>query len=185
MSQGGGGGVQRNRVFSMLSQISPRPIRGDTALQILTHFSKGYPDKWKWNESSFRQILCTYRLNWARKTSWLRWAEWGDTALQTQDSKFQPWRSETEQATSLSRRLPTILSFTSRWGRTAETGTRTPSSSVKGSSANPYPRAPAQLRKEPNRQVKIYLQHPFNCQWIVLANTMHPPNAISMLTHCL
>ena len=25
MSQGGGGGVQRNRVFSRLSQISPRP----------------------------------------------------------------------------------------------------------------------------------------------------------------
>ena len=31
---------------------------------------------------------------------------------QTQDSKFEPWRSEAENATSWSRRLPTILSFT-------------------------------------------------------------------------
>ena len=40
-----------------------------------------------------------------------------DTALQTQDSKFKPWRSEAEHATPRSRRLPTILSFTSGWGR--------------------------------------------------------------------
>ena len=41
----------------------------------------------KWNESGFRPPLCTYRLNW------------DDTALQTQDSKFKPWRSEAEHAT--------------------------------------------------------------------------------------
>ena len=35
---------------------------------------------------------------------------------QTQDSQFRPWRSEAEHATSRSRRLPTILSFTSGWG---------------------------------------------------------------------
>ena len=34
-----------------------------------------------------------------------------------QDSKFEPWRSESEHATSRSRRLPTILSFTRGWGR--------------------------------------------------------------------
>ena len=30
--------------------------------------------KWKlkWNESGFRPPLCTYRLNWARRTSWHR-----------------------------------------------------------------------------------------------------------------
>ena len=39
------------------------------------------------------------------------------TALQTQDSKFKPWSSEAEHATSRSQRLPTILSFTSGWGR--------------------------------------------------------------------
>ena len=33
------------------------------------------------------------------------------TVLQTQDSKFESWRSEVEHATSRSRRLPTILSF--------------------------------------------------------------------------
>ena len=65
--------------------------------------------KMKWNESGFRPPLCTYRLNWARRTSWGWWDDWDDTFLQTQDSKFVPWRSEAEHATSRSRRLPTIL----------------------------------------------------------------------------
>ena len=74
-------------------------------------------NKMKWNESGFRPPLCTYRLNWARRTSWGWWDDWDDTVLQTQDSKFEPWRSEAEHATSRSRRLPTILTFTRRWGR--------------------------------------------------------------------
>ena len=73
--------------------------------------------KMKWNESGFRPPLCTYRLNWARRTSWGWWDDWDDTVLQTQDSKFEPWRSEAEYATSRSRRLPTILTFTRGWGR--------------------------------------------------------------------
>ena len=76
--------------------------------------------KWnemKWNESGFRPPLCPYRLNWARRTSWGWWDDWDDTVLQTQDSKFEPWRSEAEHATSRSRRLPTILTFTRGWGR--------------------------------------------------------------------
>ena len=44
------------------------------------------------NESGFRPPLCTYRLNWARRTSWGWWDDWDDTVLQTQDSKFEPWR---------------------------------------------------------------------------------------------
>ena len=106
----------------------------------------------KWNESGFRPPLCTYRLNWARRTFWGWWDDWDDTALQTQNSKFKPWRSEAEHATSRSRRLPTILTFTRGWGRnifcffqTAETGNRTPDSGVKGSGANHYPRAHALL----------------------------------------
>ena len=71
----------------------------------------------KCNESGFRPALCTYRLNWARRTSWGWWDDWDDTVLQTQDSKFEPWRSEAEHATSRSRRLPTILTFTRGWGR--------------------------------------------------------------------
>ena len=63
----------------------------------------------KWNESGFRSPLCTHRLNWARRTSWGLWDEWDDTVLQTQDSKFEPWRSKAEHATSRSRRLPTVL----------------------------------------------------------------------------
>ena len=65
----------------------------------------------KWNESGFRPPLCTCRLNWARRTSWGWWDEWDDTVLQTQDSNFEPWRSEAEHATSRSRRLPTILTM--------------------------------------------------------------------------
>ena len=70
-----------------------------------------------WNESGFRPPLCTYMLNWTRRTSWGWWDEWDGTVLQTQDSKFEPWRSEAEHATPRSRRLPTILSFTRGWGR--------------------------------------------------------------------
>ena len=44
----------------------------------------------KWNESGFRSLLRTYRLNCAKRTSWGWWDEWDDTALQTQDSKFKP-----------------------------------------------------------------------------------------------
>ena len=107
----------------------------------------------KWNESGFRPPLCTYRLNWARRTSWGCRNDWDDTVFQTQDSKFEPWRSEAEHATSRSRRLPAILTFTRGWGRnifcffqTAETGNRTPNSGVKGSGANHYPRALISLR---------------------------------------
>ena len=71
----------------------------------------------KWNEAGFMPPLCTYRLNWARRTSWGWWDDWDDTVLQTQDSRFEPWRSEAEHATSRSRRLPTILTFTRGWGR--------------------------------------------------------------------
>ena len=87
-----------------------------------THNKYSYAINWshckkKWNESGFRPPLCTYRLNWARRTSWEWWDDWDDTVLQTQDSKFEPWRSEAEHATSRSRRLPTILTFTRGWGR--------------------------------------------------------------------
>ena len=35
----------------------------------------------KWNESGFRPPLCTYRLNWARRTSWGWWDEWGGVGV--------------------------------------------------------------------------------------------------------
>ena len=102
----------------------------------------------KWDESGFRPLLCTCRLNWSRRTFWGWWDEWDDTALQTQDSKFEPWRSEVEHATYRSRRLPAILFY--EWMgekhfcffQTAETWKRAPNSSVKGSGAKHYPRAP-------------------------------------------
>ena len=113
--------------------------------------------KMKWNESGFRPPLCTYRLNWARRTSWGWWDDWDDTVLQTQDSKFDPWRSEAEHATSRSRRLPTILTFT-RFFQTAETGNRTPDSGVKGSGANHYPRAPAHSEGDMRRENSLFFR---------------------------
>ena len=78
------------------------------------------------------------------------WDEWDDTALQTQDSKFKPWRSEAEHATSRSRRLPTILSFTSGWGRNIfvsfkppRTGNNSRTLARKAAVLNHYPRASA------------------------------------------
>ena len=60
-----------------------------------TQFQVGENSNWiKWNESGFRPPLCTYRLNWTRRTSWGWWDEWNATVLQTQDSKLEPWRSK-------------------------------------------------------------------------------------------
>ena len=123
---------------------------GNATIFKTVKFSSRRLSRMKWNESGFRPPLCTYRLNWARRTSWGWWDEWDDTVLQTQDSKFEPWRSEAEHATSRSRRLPTILTFTRGWEKnnicffqTTETGNRAPNSGVKGSGANHYPRVPA------------------------------------------
>ena len=117
-------------------------------------------NKMKWNESCFRPPLCTYRLNWARRTSWGWWDDWDDTVLQTQDSKFEPWRSEAEHATSRSRRLPTILTFTRGWGRnnfvSFKPRDREPSPGVKGSGANHYHRAPAQTYSAKPKAISAY-----------------------------
>ena len=99
--------VPSNMIFDWIWRIWASPFK----------FCILYLVKMKWTESGYRPLLCTYRLNWARRTSWGWWDEWDDTALQTQNSKFKPWNSEAEHATSRSRRLPTILSFTSGWGR--------------------------------------------------------------------
>ena len=48
------------------------------------------------NELGFRPPLCTYRLKWAREPP--EDGEMNDTALQTQDLKFELWRSEAEHA---------------------------------------------------------------------------------------
>ena len=100
-----------------------RPIPSTTIADKSAYSLCDVPGTHKWNESGFRPPLCTYRLNWARRTSWGWWDDWDDTVLQTQHSKFEPWRSEAEHATSRSRRLPTILTFTRGWGRNNLPGT--------------------------------------------------------------
>ena len=90
----------------------------------------------KWNESDIRP-------NWARRTSW----GWRDYIfLQTQDWKLKPWRSEAEHATSRLRRLLTILSFTSGWGRNIFVSFKLPRPGNEPRAlANHYPRAPSPL----------------------------------------
>ena len=99
------------------SDISVKEVYTCFTSEQMRPFGSAMAGNKKWNESGFRPPLCTYRLNWARRTSWGWWDDWDDTVLQTQDSKFEPWRSEAEHATSRSRRLPTILTSTRGWGR--------------------------------------------------------------------
>ena len=104
----------------------------------------------KWNESGFRPPLCTYRLNWARRTSWGWWDDRDDTVLQTgfEIRALAVWgRARYLSVTE----APHNTDFHTLMGKkhfcffqTAETGNRTPNSGVKGSGANHYPRAPAQ-----------------------------------------
>ena len=71
----------------------------------------------KWKEiNGVLGHLCAHRLNWARKTSWGWWDELHGTALQTQDSNFEPWRFYAEHATSRSQMLSTILNLY-KWAR--------------------------------------------------------------------
>ena len=144
----------------------------------------------KWNESCFRPLLCTYRLHWVRRNSWGWWDEWDDTALHTQDSKFKPWRSEAKHATSRSRRLPTILSFTSGWGRnitvsSAATGERAPNCSVKGSGANPYPKAPAHLPNIVNPEDKTLNQCWFNVKPTLIQRLVSAWNVLFCCLCCV
>ena len=117
----------------------------------------------KWNESGFRPPLCTYRLNWARRTSWGWWDDWDDTVLQTQDSKFEPWRSEAGHATSRSRRLPTILTFTHGWGRNIFVSFKPPGLGT----ANHYPRAPARMAERAKEKPAIF-DFLIKMEWIEL-----------------
>ena len=107
------------RVCNCGSLTRSFPMTAWLCLSAWNQWKKHYfnPKEKKWNESGLRPPLCTYRLNWARRTSWGWWDDWDDTVLQTQNSKFEPWQSEAEHATSRTRRFPTILTFTRGWGR--------------------------------------------------------------------
>ena len=99
-------------------------------------------------------LLCTYRLNWDRRTFWWWLGEWDDT-VQTQDSKFKPWRSEAEFYEWMGKKHFCFF-------QTAGTVKRTPNSSVKCSAANHYTRAPAPNSYGPIRDfVCIHSWRPF------------------------
>ena len=134
----------------------------------------------KWNESGFRPPLCTYRLNWARRTSWGWWDDWDDTVLQTQDSKFEPWRSEAEHATSRSRRLPTILTFTRGWGRNIfvsfkppRPGTEPRTLAWKAAVLTTTPGPPPMFRCRNANMVIVRRSHATYILWVII-----PVNAI-------
>ena len=67
------------------------------------------------NVFQITSTACYINMKWIGFYATSRWwDEWVDTALQTHNSKFKPRRSETEHATSRSRRLPTILNLHER-----------------------------------------------------------------------
>ena len=77
------------------------------------HIFQCFKNEMKWNELGFRPPLCTYRLNWARRTHlrkvrWVRWHCPPDTGFEIRT--LGVWG---RVPTSRSRRLPTILSFSS------------------------------------------------------------------------
>ena len=67
-------------------QLGPHQKHGVHCLEPVESLMMSEVDKW--NEWGFRPLLCTYRLNWARRTSAGWWDEWDDTALQKQDSEI-------------------------------------------------------------------------------------------------
>ena len=62
--------------------------------------------RWKWIGLSATFVHIQAKLG---LENLLRMVRWDDTALQTQDLKIKPWRSEAEYSTTRSRRLPTIM----------------------------------------------------------------------------
>ena len=69
-----------------------------------------YP-RW-WNEWGFRTPLCTYRFNWARRTSWGWWGERDDTGFEIRT--LAVWC----RARYLSVPVPTILNIYDWAGKT-------------------------------------------------------------------
>ena len=54
-------------------------------------------NKWK---TGLDHLCAHNRLNWNGRISGEWWDEWDDSILQTQDSKFVPWQSDAQHATS-------------------------------------------------------------------------------------
>ena len=112
----------------------------------------------KWNESIFRPLLCTCRLNWTRRTSWGWWDESDDTVLQTLDPRGL--RPSTLPFGHGSPPQYWVYEWMGKkhfcFFQTAKTGKRNPNSGLKGSGVNHYPRAPA-LKACVSYQLKSYL----------------------------
>ena len=97
-----------------------------------------------------------------RENSWGWWDEWDDTALQTQDSKFESLRSEAEHATSRSRRLPTILNLNEWAGKNIfffetwmpEWGSNPQSRITKQAALTTAPRPPAVVHEDDNGRLR-------------------------------
>ena len=95
----------------------------------------------------FRPPLCTYRLNYARITSWGWWDESDNLDLQTQDSKYEPWPSITDS--------PQYWIFTSELGRNIcffeswmpERGTSPHTSTSRQAALTTIHQAPANLQR--------------------------------------
>ena len=83
-------GLRWNKFQCTLGILKLLPGYFQTVHSLVLNVHQAWNKKMKWNESGFRSSLCTYRLNWARRTSCGWWDDWDGTVLQTQDSKFEP-----------------------------------------------------------------------------------------------
>ena len=118
----------------------------------------------KWNEWAFKPSLCTYWLNWTKRTSWGWWDEWGDTAFRTLESKVKPWRYKAEHATSRSQRPPTILNLyewvgNKHLGGQIELGSSSRSSTSQAGSFSHYTGAPR------NKKYVLYRCRSYVSKW--------------------
>ena len=120
----------------------------------------------QWNEWGFRPHLCAYKLNWASRPFWEWWDEWYDTAIQTQDSKCEPWRSEAEllhlgHGWSKQNKILRVsgeetFCFFETWR--SERGSSPPSTTFQAGSFNHCTRVPAGRSVEIWRQIYVIIQ---------------------------
>ena len=149
----------------------------ETSLKSVKWHKRSKQNEMKWNESGFRPPLCTYRLNWARRTSWGWWDEWPDTGFEIR--ALAVWgRARYLSVTE----APHNTDFHTWMGKkhfcffeTAETGNQTPNSGVKGSGANHYLIGPPPTFQATRCQLTVSLYHVYyHVLWVAWQQRLSP-----------
>ena len=80
-----------NSIYRFFSAINYHHARYEKGVSLTTLGRIASRHETWVNKWGFRPPVCTYRLNWAKRTSWGLWYECVETALHTQDRKFECW----------------------------------------------------------------------------------------------